>query len=54
MTELEIAFYIILAWINGILLGYICWAPMSSFKQGIMDGLTLKFLWDRKHRERKD
>lgn len=51
MTDL---FFIIYAWINGFLLGYICWAPMTKFKQGFMDGFTLKFLWDRIHRGRKD
>lgn len=45
MTDLEIAFYIILMWINGILAGYIIWAPMTKFKKYFMDGLTLQFLW---------
>lgn len=35
-------------WFNGLLLGYIMWAPMTTFKQAFMDGLTLKFLWSKK------
>lgn len=48
MSQLEIAFYILLVWLNGILLGYIIWAPMTSFKQGFIDGLSFKWIWKRK------
>lgn len=48
MTDLEIAVLVLLAWVNGVFLGYIIWAPPSPFKQGFMDGLSLKFLWSKK------
>ena len=47
MTDLEIAFYILLGWVNGFLLAYIVWAPMTTFKQSFIDGLSLKFIWRR-------
>lgn len=47
MTDLEIAFYILLGWINGFLLAYIIWAPMTPFKQGFIDGLSFKCIWKR-------
>lgn len=45
MSDLEIALYVLLGWINGVLLGYIIWAPLTRFKQAFMDGMTMKFLW---------
>jgi hypothetical protein len=47
VTELEIAVLLILNWINGIVLGYIIWAPTSPFKRGLLNGLSLKFIWGR-------
>ncbi len=47
MTELETFLLLIVAWINGIILGYIIWAPTSPFKQGLINGLSLKFIWGR-------
>ena len=47
MTELETFLLLILAWIDGIILGYILWAPRSPYKQGLIDGLSLKFIWGR-------
>jgi hypothetical protein len=47
MTDIEVAFYILLGWLNGFLLAYFMWAPLTSFKQGVMDGLSLKFIWKR-------
>ena len=47
MTELETFLLLILTWINGIILGYIFWAPTSPYKQGLINGLSLKFIWGR-------
>ncbi len=47
MSELEIALLLIFTWINGIILGYIIWAPTSPFKQAIIHGMSLKFIWGR-------
>jgi hypothetical protein len=47
MSGLEITLLLILAWIDGIILGYIIWAPTTSYKQGLNDGLSLKFIWGR-------
>jgi hypothetical protein len=48
MTDLEIAGLVLIAWVNGVFLGYIIWAPLTPFKQGFVDGLSLKFLWRKK------
>ena len=48
MTDFEIALYVLLGWANGFLLGYIMWAPLTPFKQGVLAGLTFKFLWGKK------
>lgn len=48
MTVFEIAIVIVLMFVQGVTVGYILWAPPSSFKQGLVDGLTLKFLWSKK------
>ena len=34
--------------LQGVVIGYIMWAPTTPFKQGLTDGLSLKFLWGRK------
>jgi hypothetical protein len=33
-----------LCWVLGYLFGYIVWAPMTPFKQGFMDGLSLRII----------
>ncbi len=43
----EITVYFFVGWVLGILLGYVVWAPETSFKRGFVDGLSLKFLWGR-------
>jgi hypothetical protein len=48
MNEYEIAAVMVLLLVQGITIGYILWAPTSSFKRGLVDGLTLKFLWSKK------
>ena len=48
MTEIETAMIAALMFIQGFGIGYIIWAPTTLFKQGLIDGLTLKFLWSRK------
>lgn len=47
MTELEIFLLLFLNWINGIILGYIIWAPMSPQKKSFLEGMSLKFIWGR-------
>lgn len=48
MNEFETAVVMVLMFVQGITVGYILWAPATSFKQGLVDGLTLKFLWGKK------
>jgi hypothetical protein len=48
MTEFETAVVMVLMFIQGITVGYILWAPETSFKRGFVDGLSLKFLWGKK------
>jgi hypothetical protein len=44
---LLIALYL-LGIIQGLVFGYIKWAPESNFKKGFVDGLSLKFIWSKK------
>ena len=44
MTEFETAALMVLVFIQGMVIGYITWAPLTPFKQGLLDGLTFKFL----------
>ena len=48
MTDFETAIVAVLMFIQGVTVGYILWAPSTPFKQGLVDGLSLKFLWGRK------
>jgi hypothetical protein len=48
MNDVEIAALAVLMFIEGITVGYILWAPTTPFKQGLVDGLSLKFLWGKK------
>lgn len=48
MNDIEIAMVATLMFMQGLMVGYILWAPATPFKQGLVDGLTLKFLWSRK------
>jgi len=48
MTDFEVSILAVLMLIQGITVGYILWAPTTPFKQGLVDGLSLKFLWGRK------
>jgi hypothetical protein len=48
MTEFETVLLMILMYANGLMFGYIVWAPNTRFKQGLIDGLSLKFLWGKK------
>lgn len=48
MSDFEIALVCFLMYTQGMVLGYIIWAPMTSFKRGLIDGLSLKFLWGKK------
>ena len=47
MTEFEIVIVYVLGLAQGITWAYVRWAPQTAFKQGLVDGLTLKFLWKR-------
>lgn len=44
MNDFETAALMVLVFIQGIVIGYITWAPLTPFKQGLLDGLTFKFL----------
>jgi hypothetical protein len=48
MNNIETAVVMVLMFIQGITVGYILWAPPTPFKQGLVDGLSLKFLWAKK------
>ena len=48
MNDIEMAMVAILMFIKGLVVGYILWAPETSFKRGFVDGLSLKFLWGKK------
>ena len=48
MNDIETAIVMVLMFIQGIIVGYILWAPTTPFKQGLVDGLSLKFLWGKK------
>lgn len=47
MTDFEFGLITLWMFILGIIVGYIIWAPMTAFKQGLIDGLSLKFLWGK-------
>jgi len=48
MNSIEIAMLTVFMLAQGIMIGYIIWAPATRFKQGFIDGLSLKFLWGKK------
>lgn len=48
MTEFESMLLMIFMYTQGVILGYVIWAPTTPFKQGLIDGLSLKFLWGKK------
>jgi hypothetical protein len=48
MTDIETAALMMIMFAQGILVGYVLWAPVTPFKQGLIDGLSLKFLWGKK------
>jgi hypothetical protein len=48
MNDIEMAIVAVLMFIQGITVGYILWAPATPFKQGLVDGLSLKFLRSKK------
>jgi len=39
MSDTEWTFVIIVAWSQGLALGYMLWAPKTPFKQGFIDGV---------------
>jgi hypothetical protein len=48
MTEIETTVLMLLMFIQGLTVGYVLWAPTTPFKQGLVDGLLLKFLRSKK------
>jgi hypothetical protein len=48
MNELLLIFIYLFGIVQGLVFGYIRWAPQSNFKQGLLDGLSLKFIWSKK------
>jgi hypothetical protein len=48
MTVFETVAVIVCMFMQGLVVGYILWAPETPFKQGLVDGLSLKFLWGKK------
>ena len=44
MSDTFVTALIALAFCNGVVVGYILWAPETDFKRGFIDGLTFKFL----------
>jgi hypothetical protein len=48
MNELMSVGVYLLGILQGVVIGYIMWASNTPFKQGLTDGLSLKFLWGRK------
>ena len=43
MTE-----FFLIGYAVGIITGYVAFAPETRFKQNLVDGLTLRFLWRRR------
>lgn len=48
MSDIVMVLLMMLMYAQGIVIGYIIWAPETAFKQGLIDGLSLKFLWSKK------
>lgn len=48
MDEWLAVFAMIVAMIQGIIIGYLIWAPSSPFKEGFMNGLTFGLAWKKK------
>jgi hypothetical protein len=47
MNEWVVVGLLCIAFFEGIFVGYIKWAPMTPFKEGVMEGITFG-LWKRK------
>jgi hypothetical protein len=47
MTDFEIALLALFMYVQGLLVGYIIWAPLTAFKQALLDGMTFRFIWKR-------
>lgn len=39
---------LVFMWGQGLCLGYILWAPVTPFKTGFQDTLSMRWLWTRK------
>jgi hypothetical protein len=45
MSDFEMSLVVLFVWLQGICTGYILWAPLTPFKQSLIDGLTFKYFW---------
>ena len=48
MSDTSIVLLMLLMFAQGLVVGYIFWAPETAFKRGLIDGLLFKFLWSKK------
>jgi hypothetical protein len=48
MSDTVFVILMLLMYVQGLVLGYVIWAPETSFKRGLIDGMSFKFLWSRK------
>ena len=48
MSDNTILLLMLLMFAQGVIVGYIFWAPETAFKRGLIDGLLFKFLWSKK------
>lgn len=48
MNEFDITLLMLVMFTQGIIVGYILWAPETNFKRAFMDGITFKFLWGKR------
>jgi hypothetical protein len=48
MSDIVMVLLMMLMYAQGIVIGYIIWAPETAFKRGLIDGMSLKFLWSKK------
>jgi len=48
MNDLWLIAMYVLGIVQGVIFGFVLWAPDSAFKQGFINGITLKFLWAKR------
>jgi hypothetical protein len=47
MNEFQTVLLVLFAYLQGVVIGYIIWAPQSTFKKSFVDGISLKIIWGR-------